>query len=309
MHDSHKIRTLLACIDDLTKAVQEMSAEATIHQADQDLLLYRSRLFYEAVLCMPTAEAVAPVAAAPSLLAESAPAAPPASVMSAFTEAIEQTIEAAVEQAIAQNDVVEVELNFETAIEPEATAIEAAQAVMEEEAAVVTEQEVSVEAAEVVVEEDAKPAAAVEVAAPATPVVESVADTAPAEEVPSAPVKAIAVVTPVAKTPTKSVAFSLTGIIERSGDSHLVMAHLKLKPIDDLKSGIGLNEKFLFIRELFGNDHLAYAEAIEKLNAAQSLNAAEKILASEVLPQQQWDLETEAALSFLHLIFRRFAQS
>jgi hypothetical protein len=178
--------------------------------------------------------------------------------------------------------------------------------VTEEEALVVVE--APVEAAEVLVEE-VQPAAAVEVAAPATPVVESGGDTAPAEELPSAPAPSEAVVTPATKTPAKSVAFSLTGIIERSGDSHLVMAHLKLKPIDDLKSGIGLNEKFLFIRELFGNDHLAYAEAIEKLNAAPSLNAAEKILASEVLPQQQWDLETEAALSFLHLIFRRFAQS
>lgn len=309
MHDSHKIRTLLACIDDLTKAVQEMSAEASIHQADQDLLLYRSRLFYEAVLCMPTAEAVAPVAPAPSLATEVAAVAPSASVMNAFTEAIEHTIEAAVEQAIAQNEAVEVDLSFETAVEPEANATEEATMVTEEEASVVIEEEAPVEAAEVLVEEQAEPASAVESAAPAAPIAENAVDSAPAEEVPSAPAPAEAVVIRAAKTPAKSVAFSLTGIIERSGDSHLVMAHLKLKPIDDLKSGIGLNEKFLFIRELFGNDHLAYAEAIEKLNAAPSLNAAEKILASEVLPQQQWDLETEAALSFLHLIFRRFAQS
>jgi hypothetical protein len=85
------------------------------------------------------------------------------------------------------------------------------------------------------------------------------------------------------------------------------MAHLKLKPIDDLKSGIGLNEKFLFIRELFNNDHLAYAEAIEQLNACTNIAAAEQIIANKLLPQYGWDLETEATVSFLHLVFRRFA--
>lgn len=301
MHDSHKIRTLLACIDDLTKAVQDMSAEASIHQADQDLLLYRSRLFYEAVLCMPTAEAVAPTTPAPAMqenVVEDAAVAAP-SLSSTISEAIEQSIEAAVEQAITQNEEVEVDLTFETAAAvvedvEEKPAVEKAEIPSE---TVETQHEAAIEAEEVV-----------ETAAPAEVAAEST--TAPTPETPIEKVQSVpATPAPAAKPATKSVAFSLTGIIERSGDSHLVMAHLKLKPIDDLKSGIGLNEKFLFIRELFGNDHLAYAEAIEKLNAAPSLESAEEILASEVLPQQQWDLETEAALSFLHLIFRRFAQS
>lgn len=294
MHDSHKIRTLLACIDDLTKAVQEMSAEVNIHQADQDLLLYRSRLFYEAVLCMPTSEAVAPTAsAAPAVAAENTTVTA-ASVGSTFTEAIEQSIEAAVEQAITQHQEVELDMTFEAAAEPEATNDEEAEEVVERE--VVEEQE-ALEKEQVLEEE-----------ATEVPIAESAAAAVVAEEAAQPAVTpAEAVVAPVAKAAAQSVAFSLTGIIERSGESHLVMAHLKLKPIDDLKSGIGLNEKFLFIRELFGNDHLAYAEAIDKLNTAPDLGSAEQILATEVLPRHQWDLETEAALSFLHLIFRRFA--
>lgn len=301
MHDSHKIRTLLACIDDLTKAVQDMSAEASIHQADQDLLLYRSRLFYEAVLCMPTAEAVAPTTPAPAMqenaVEDAAVAAP--SLGSAISAAIEQSIEAAVEQAITQNEEVEVDLSFETA----APVVEEV-----EEKPAIEKTEIPSETAETQHEAVIEAEEVVETAAPAEVAAEST--TAPTPETPIEKVQSVqATPAPAAKPATKSVAFSLTGIIERSGDSHLVMAHLKLKPIDDLKSGIGLNEKFLFIRELFGNDHLAYADAIEKLNAAPSLESAEEILASEVLPQQQWDLETEAALSFLHLIFRRFAQS
>jgi len=299
MHDSHKIRTLLACIDDLTKAVQEMSAEVNIHQADQDLLLYRSRLFYEAVLCMPTSEAVAPTAsAAPAVAAENTTVTA-ASVGSTFTEAIEQSIEAAVEQAITQHQEVELDMTFEAAAEPEATNDEEAEEVVERE---VVEREV-VEEQEALEKEQVLEEEATEV-----PIAESAAAAVVAEEAAQPAVTpAEAVVAPVAKAAAQSVAFSLTGIIERSGESHLVMAHLKLKPIDDLKSGIGLNEKFLFIRELFGNDHLAYAEAIDKLNTAPDLGSAEQILATEVLPRHQWDLETEAALSFLHLIFRRFA--
>lgn len=307
MHDSHKIRTLLACIDDLTKAVKEMSAEANIHQADQDLLLYRSRLFYEAVLCMPTAAAVAPELAANVPVGtqeiESEPAA--SAVSGLEKQAVAQTTTNAVEQAITLSHEVESELTLEE-LTPQEVLPEAETAAATIEASVHVES-TFIEVAEEPVEEMA---AATEVAPAAEKIAESpLVEEEQAAEPAISTTPAEASVAPAAKRTSKTVAFSLTGIIERTGDSHLVMAHLKLKPIDDLKSGIGLNEKFLFIRELFGNDHMAYADAIEKLNAAPSLDAAEQILATEVLPNQEWDLDTEAALSFLHLIFRRFAQA
>jgi hypothetical protein len=101
--------------------------------------------------------------------------------------------------------------------------------------------------------------------------------------------------------------FSIAEVLRLSGDKDLILTHLKLKPIQDLKSGIGLNEKFLFIRELFENDHHAYAQAVEALNNSENLGQAEAYIADELLPLYGWELEREALLNFLHLILRRFS--
>jgi hypothetical protein len=45
-----------------------------------------------------------------------------------------------------------------------------------------------------------------------------------------------------------------------------VSTKLKSKPINDINSAIGLNDKFIFIRELFGNDKEHYYETIQVLN-------------------------------------------
>ena len=45
-----------------------------------------------------------------------------------------------------------------------------------------------------------------------------------------------------------------------------VSAKMQTKPINDINSAIGLNDKFIFIRELFGNDKEHYHETIQVLN-------------------------------------------
>jgi len=50
------------------------------------------------------------------------------------------------------------------------------------------------------------------------------------------------------------------------------------KPIDDIASAIGINDKFYFIRELFSGDSLAYQDTIKRLNNSGSLGEAMKIL-------------------------------
>lgn len=314
MHDNRKLKTLLACIDDLTHTVDEMAASEPVHQADQDLLLYHARRLYEALLRLETTAAVAPVAAkVDEITEEVADLAVMQEDEGKLIEELSAQVEAAVEEAIESGEAVEVDIRLEHLAAP----MEATQAeIAEEEAVVQTLREVMEEVAEEEAAAHARREAMEEIAqeeaahpgweAADEPVAASniTAEPSPEEAAESAP----QAVPPAIPTAAQSFAFSLTGIIERSGESQLVMAHLKLKPIDDLKSGIGLNEKFLFIRELFGNDHMAYAEAIEKLNKAHGLAAAEQVLAEDILPKQQWDLETEAALSFLHLIYRRFAK-
>jgi hypothetical protein len=51
-----------------------------------------------------------------------------------------------------------------------------------------------------------------------------------------------------------------------------------VRPISDLKKAIGINDRFLFIRELFNGDKDKYAEVIDSLNNVDSLADAENII-------------------------------
>jgi len=53
---------------------------------------------------------------------------------------------------------------------------------------------------------------------------------------------------------------------------------LKSQPVGDLTEIIGVNDKFLFIREIFGGNRHAYEEAIAKLNSVSSMEEAKDIL-------------------------------
>lgn len=293
MHNNEPTTTLLQVFRDLSRTVQQMAQEQSLTAIERDLLLAEMQQLYARLLDWPVAapkvvvaapETEAEVVVTPEPTATEAVAAvAPAPEMQSITlheqvaavteevmEQLAEVVEEAVEEALESGKEVELDIQVQVSDKTD----EQPEAVEETSSA----PELTAEA---------------EVITEAHQPVEVAAVTAPA---------------PTAVAPAaRSVAFSLSGILQKNGDSQLVMAHLKLKPIDDLKSGIGLNEKFLFIRELFNNDHLAYADAIEQLNASNTLEEAENTIAEKLLPVYQWDLETEAAVSFLHLIFRRFA--
>jgi hypothetical protein len=100
--------------------------------------------------------------------------------------------------------------------------------------------------------------------------------------------------------------FSINKVIHNPGLSHSLLDTLNLKPIPNLKAAVGLNEKFLYIRELFNNDHLIYADIIAQLNEFNSLAEAENFLQKEFIANKKWDLENDFVISFLQLVYRRF---
>ena len=57
---------------------------------------------------------------------------------------------------------------------------------------------------------------------------------------------------------------------------------IKNQIIENLTDAIGINDKFLFTREIFGGDRDRYEEALSKLNAAGSYSDAKAILLSYV---------------------------
>lgn len=82
-------------------------------------------------------------------------------------------------------------------------------------------------------------------------------------------------------------------------------ARLEKRPIAELRKVIGINEKFLFINELFEGNIQLYNHAIDELDGFKSYNGAKTYLI-ELSVLHGWDPESPAALKLNELIDRKF---
>ncbi len=80
-------------------------------------------------------------------------------------------------------------------------------------------------------------------------------------------------------------------------------------PITDIKKAMGINERILNVRELFGGDQAAFDTAVDTINRMGSFDEAKHYLAQQVAGRFGWNQKDrkEAAKSFIKLVKRRFA--
>ncbi len=76
---------------------------------------------------------------------------------------------------------------------------------------------------------------------------------------------------------------------------------LKSKPLSSLSEAIGINDQFLFIREIFNGDKVAYNHAITRLEDTKSINDAKAVIMSFVGEYN----ESHAVKQLLDLVKRK----
>ena len=89
------------------------------------------------------------------------------------------------------------------------------------------------------------------------------------------------------------------------GADNSLAAKLQQTPGRDLRSSIGINDKFLFVNELFGGSMEKYTKCIENLNDLKTLNGA-MIYLNELKIELQWNSSNEAYLKLKDLVSRKF---
>ncbi len=77
---------------------------------------------------------------------------------------------------------------------------------------------------------------------------------------------------------------------------------IKTKPLTNLVDAIGVNDKFLFIRELFNGSPESYNQAIARLDSSESFEDAREVLMSYTGDNK----ETEVVKQLLDLVKRKF---
>ncbi|TAE76246.1 MAG: hypothetical protein EAZ85_00540 [Bacteroidetes bacterium] len=76
--------------------------------------------------------------------------------------------------------------------------------------------------------------------------------------------------------------------------------------IQNLRQAIALNEKFLYINQLFDGNSLAFNDALDKLENCQNLKEALLLIEQKYAKNYQWNKEKEETKQFLDVIERRF---
>jgi 5'-deoxynucleotidase YfbR-like HD superfamily hydrolase len=78
---------------------------------------------------------------------------------------------------------------------------------------------------------------------------------------------------------------------------------VKQQPITSIAKTIGINDRFLFIREFFDGDTALFSQAVKKLDAMDNIEDAKKYIRTVI---KNWDETAEPAQLFLSIVQRRY---
>ena len=95
---------------------------------------------------------------------------------------------------------------------------------------------------------------------------------------------------------------------DRLKEERTEVAHaLKETPIKDLRKGVGINDRFVFVRELFRGDDAMYERSIKTINSFNIYSEAEYWIARELKHKLGWEDRNENVRHFYQLVRRRFS--
>jgi hypothetical protein len=99
---------------------------------------------------------------------------------------------------------------------------------------------------------------------------------------------------------------SINDLIASGRSDQSISKRMQHHPIIDLKSAIGINEKFIFVYELFGGNSILYAETIDRLNRMAGRDAAIGLMET-LRAEYRWDIENMAFQKLVDMVVRRYS--
>ena len=88
----------------------------------------------------------------------------------------------------------------------------------------------------------------------------------------------------------------------QSGSRKIIGQKLSSHKLEDIQSAIGINDRFLFIRELFENSADAYNSAISFINQSDNFETVQNWINKE----KHWDMEDPTVIQFVEITKRKF---
>lgn len=99
---------------------------------------------------------------------------------------------------------------------------------------------------------------------------------------------------------------SLNDLFNEQREDHSISSQYQRAKVGDLTKAISINDKFIYIKELFHNRGEDFSASIRQLNECKSMEEAFNCL-DELKKKFFWDSKTDAYLSFCDLLRRKFS--
>ncbi|TAF47918.1 MAG: hypothetical protein EAZ51_06655 [Sphingobacteriales bacterium] len=99
---------------------------------------------------------------------------------------------------------------------------------------------------------------------------------------------------------------TLNEFLSPQNNNQNISSRLSSMATSDLKSAISLNDKMIFIKQLFNGYNLAYSEAIEILNRLDSFESADNFLQKNYAIKNKWLDKQEVVDRFYEILNRRY---
>ena len=110
------------------------------------------------------------------------------------------------------------------------------------------------------------------------------------------------------KSDLEEQALTMNDILASQTSQNTVSSQFNQRQVNDLKSLINLNDKLLFVRDLFNGYSLAYSEAIEILNRFDNFESADNFLKQNYLSKNNWAEKQHVADKFYEILNKRFSK-
>lgn len=101
---------------------------------------------------------------------------------------------------------------------------------------------------------------------------------------------------------------TVNDLLSKNISPQTIASQFNTRQQKDLKGMISLNDKLLFVRELFNGYSLAYSEALELLNRFDNFEAADNFLKQNYAPKNNWAQKQDVTDKFYEILNRRFSK-
>jgi hypothetical protein len=110
------------------------------------------------------------------------------------------------------------------------------------------------------------------------------------------------------KSDLEEQSLTMNDILASQTSQNTLSSQFNQRQVNDLKSLINLNDKLLFVRDLFNGYSLAYSEAIEILNRFDNFESADNFLKQNYLSKNNWAEKQHVADKFYEILNKRFSK-